>query len=202
MAGEMHIRRCWGCGNIAEHADNVVPEVLCKKCGSRDTRFQRPVTPAEDAPTIGDLAMLVARLVRQIRNHDPSNDVAVKAVDYLRRKDLASSVLREIESTDVMPNFVDVPFPATAAEHIRRAGGRPLMAKQGHIGEVLVWVLVSDDPSGPNGEVERHASVSARTRWYRFMPTTEHVRAALSAVGMDEARVLEGEECVHAYRAD
>lgn len=49
-------------------------------------------------PTIGDLAMLVARLVQQVRKHDPSNEVAEKAMDYLRRKDLAGSVLREIKS--------------------------------------------------------------------------------------------------------
>lgn len=101
----------------------------------------------------------------------------------------------------VTPLFVDVPFPAPAAAHIRRNGGRPLMAKQGHIGDVCLWVLVSDDPSGPNGAIERHASVSARTQQYRFMPTQEHVRAALWAVGMDGAEVSEGDECVHAYRA-
>lgn len=42
--------------------------------------------------------MLVARLVQQVRKHDPSNEVAEKAMDYLRRKDLAGSVLREIKS--------------------------------------------------------------------------------------------------------
>ncbi len=59
---------------------------------------QRPVNPVEGPPTIGDLGMLVARLVRQVRKHDPKNDVAEKAMDYLRRKDLTGSVLREIES--------------------------------------------------------------------------------------------------------
>lgn len=36
-----HMRKCWDCGNVAEHSDNIVPEVLCKKCGSQDTRLIR-----------------------------------------------------------------------------------------------------------------------------------------------------------------
>lgn len=35
---KIHKRKCRDCGNVAEHSDNVVPEVLCKKCGSQDTR--------------------------------------------------------------------------------------------------------------------------------------------------------------------
>lgn len=31
-------RKCWDCGNVAEHEDSVVPHVLCKACGSQDTR--------------------------------------------------------------------------------------------------------------------------------------------------------------------
>lgn len=49
-------------------------------------------------PTIGDLAMLVARLVQQVRRFDASNDVAEKAMDYLRRKNIAGAVLREIKA--------------------------------------------------------------------------------------------------------
>jgi len=45
---KIHRRKCWDCGNIAEHTDNVVPEVLCKKCGSQDTRVvkDQAVPPA------------------------------------------------------------------------------------------------------------------------------------------------------------
>ena len=46
-------------------------------------------------PTIADLSMLVARLVQQVRKHDPANSVAESAMDYLRRKNLAGSILRE-----------------------------------------------------------------------------------------------------------
>lgn len=49
----------------------------------------------KEPPTITDLAMLVARLVQQVRKHDVTNDVAEKAMDYLRRKDLVGSILRE-----------------------------------------------------------------------------------------------------------
>ena len=31
-------RRCWDCGNVAVHLDFITPHVLCKKCGSQDTR--------------------------------------------------------------------------------------------------------------------------------------------------------------------
>ena len=34
-------RRCWDCGNVAMHEDNIVPHVLCRKCGSQDTRLTR-----------------------------------------------------------------------------------------------------------------------------------------------------------------
>lgn len=34
----LHERKCWDCGNVADHEDNVTPAVLCNKCGSQDTR--------------------------------------------------------------------------------------------------------------------------------------------------------------------
>ena len=38
----LHKRRCRTCGNIAWHADNVFPFVVCGKCQSRDTRKITP----------------------------------------------------------------------------------------------------------------------------------------------------------------
>lgn len=35
-------RKCWNCGNVAEHADNITPDVCCQKCGSQDTRLVKP----------------------------------------------------------------------------------------------------------------------------------------------------------------
>jgi len=34
----VHQRKCWACGNLAWHAENRIPWVLCRKCGSADTR--------------------------------------------------------------------------------------------------------------------------------------------------------------------
>ena len=34
----LHQRKCRTCGNVAWHADCVIPYVLCRKCGSQDTR--------------------------------------------------------------------------------------------------------------------------------------------------------------------
>lgn len=50
---------------------------------------------------VADLGMLVARLVRQVRKHDPENDVAKKAMDYLRRKEFQFSILREFEEQEL-----------------------------------------------------------------------------------------------------
>lgn len=35
------MRRCWECGNIAEHASDIASGVCCGKCGSQDTRLIR-----------------------------------------------------------------------------------------------------------------------------------------------------------------
>ena len=32
-------RKCWTCGNIADHLDDITPHVCCSKCGSQDTRL-------------------------------------------------------------------------------------------------------------------------------------------------------------------
>lgn len=64
-------------------------------------------------PKVGDLVMLVSRLVQQVKKHDPENDVAKKAMDYLKRKDLMPSILREfvpegcsmcIDCKEIKPN--------------------------------------------------------------------------------------------------
>jgi len=42
---EPHFRRCWDCGAINRHIDNVAPEVCCKRCGSQDTRKMKNEPP-------------------------------------------------------------------------------------------------------------------------------------------------------------
>lgn len=32
-------RRCWECGNVAYHSEQIAPYVCCRKCGSQDTRL-------------------------------------------------------------------------------------------------------------------------------------------------------------------
>lgn len=49
-----------------------------------------------DAQHVSNLVILIARLVQQVRNNDPENDVATKAMDYLKRADLQPSMLRGV----------------------------------------------------------------------------------------------------------
>lgn len=60
-----HKRKCWMCSNIAEHEDNVVPHVLCKLCGSQDTRPLR-----KDVSAKRSLAAEIAVAVAGLRNDD------------------------------------------------------------------------------------------------------------------------------------
>ncbi len=43
----MSHRKCWNCGNVAYHLLDVIPYVLCEKCGSQDTRLIRKAALAE-----------------------------------------------------------------------------------------------------------------------------------------------------------
>ena len=48
----------------------------------------------------GDLAILVVRLSRTLRKAAPDNDLPEKAMDYLRRKKLYGSPLRDVSNAD------------------------------------------------------------------------------------------------------
>lgn len=54
------------------------------------------IEPDKQEPRISDLVMLIGRLVHQVRKHDVSNPVSESAMDYLRRKNLSASILREV----------------------------------------------------------------------------------------------------------
>lgn len=43
-------RKCHDCGNVAMHEDRITPWVLCKKCGSQDTRLVKEPTCKPDLP--------------------------------------------------------------------------------------------------------------------------------------------------------
>jgi DNA-directed RNA polymerase subunit RPC12/RpoP len=59
-------RKCWDCGNIAEHEDSVVPHVLCKKCGSQDTRLTRKKVANNDGleSVAAQIAVAIAGISR------------------------------------------------------------------------------------------------------------------------------------------
>lgn len=44
----LHRRRCWDCKNEAWHADNRTPYVLCRNCGSQDTRIIKEAAREEN----------------------------------------------------------------------------------------------------------------------------------------------------------
>jgi len=69
-------------------------------------------------PRITDLVMLVGRLVQQVRRHDIDNPVAAKAMDYLRRKSLSHSILREVRNQQgqVVVAVTDTDFSDAAQE--------------------------------------------------------------------------------------
>jgi len=97
--------------------------------------------------------------------------------------------------------FIAVPFPDEAATEIIVRGGKPVCAKVFEDGSRMIVVMVSDDPSGPKGQMERHASVSARTRAGRRMPSGAEVAAALEAVEMLDGEQTTGKECIHAWKS-
>lgn len=50
---------------------------------------------------VDDLAQLVTRLVRQLRKANPDNELSEKALDYLKRKELYRSPLREVSNAEL-----------------------------------------------------------------------------------------------------
>lgn len=60
----------------------------------------------DDAQHVSNLAMLVGRLVQQLRSHDNENSVAEQAMDYLRRSDLIPSMLRGTTANARQPKKV------------------------------------------------------------------------------------------------
>lgn len=101
--------RCHECGHVICTCDEwrgngdsgLRVEILAKDEQIRVLTARLAAAEAERDETsqyVSDLVMLVSRLVQQVRNHDETNDVAEKAMDYLRRKDLILSIIRGIES--------------------------------------------------------------------------------------------------------
>lgn len=56
-----HYRRCWDCGAINLHTDNVAPEVCCKRCRSQDTRAMNNQPPLWGLASGAYVPMAVAK---------------------------------------------------------------------------------------------------------------------------------------------
>jgi len=54
----IHQRKCWDCGNVAGHESDVVPGVLCKRCGSQDTRRTKNKSDTKYVPAEILLALI------------------------------------------------------------------------------------------------------------------------------------------------
>lgn len=78
------------------------------------------IRQVEADPRVEDLAMLVRRLVRKLDKECPGTDLAPQALDYLKRKGLASSPLRVDTAVQVEAESVDSPeFRKALAEYLR-----------------------------------------------------------------------------------
>lgn len=68
-----------------------------------------PETTATEPPArIEDLAMLVTMLARKLRRAEPTSDLPGRATDYLCRKGLQGSPLRDEATFIVRPSAADV----------------------------------------------------------------------------------------------
>lgn len=82
--------------------------------------------------------------------------------------------------------YVQCEFPEEASASLIASGAKPIKAIVWLRSDRVAYGMLSDDPSGDNGEIERHLSVSASSRGIgRRMPTGAEVYEAAKAVGMD-----------------
>lgn len=71
---------------------------------------EQPAHQTTEPPaTLDDLAMIVRRLVRRLRRHEPDSALARTAVDYLRRKGLQGSPLRDAIDDIAAPHLSEAP---------------------------------------------------------------------------------------------
>jgi hypothetical protein len=80
--------------------------------------------------------------------------------------------------------FIQTVFPELAKRQIEANGGKCLGAWECAYGNNFVSVLLAEEPSGLNGELKRHLSVSASTACIRRMPRLKEIREAIKAAGM------------------
>lgn len=84
----LHERKCWDCGNVAQHTDNVTPEVLCRKCGSQDTRATRvtnkPDRSKMDIPQnwVRNYVDQILVMAKQFEDASPMRAACVMRAEY------------------------------------------------------------------------------------------------------------------------
>ena len=98
--------------------------------------------------------------------------------------------------------FSKVDFPIQARQPIEANGGVCLAAWECAYGNNFVGVLLAEEPSGPNGELEKHLSVSATTACIRRKPKRKEIREALKAAGMSgNAQIQVGNNVMHIFQS-
>lgn len=102
----------------------------------------------------------------------------------MNRTNTAAS--RGNQQSVVSTRYARCGFPAEARAGLIANGATPIVAMVWLRPDHVAYGMLSDDPIGDNGEMERHLSVSASTKWVgRRMPTDEEVSEAAKAVGLD-----------------
>jgi hypothetical protein len=86
----------------------------------------------------------------------------------------------------VSTRYRECEFPEPARLGLISQGAKPIKAVVWERENHVAYGMFSEDTSGENGEMEKHLSVSASTRFQgRRMPTFEEVEEAAKAVGLD-----------------
>lgn len=102
----------------------------------------------------------------------------------------------------VSTQYLECKFPEPAKAGLIAQGSKPIKAIVWLRSDHVAFGMLSDDPSGDNGEIERHLSVSASTKGIgRRMPTELEVSEAAKAVGleMDKCEVSKYRLGVHLF---
>ena len=94
--------------------------------------------------------------------------------------------------------FWPEPLPVEMSQAMFRRGAMPAETESGHNyfvgrspnGSEVVAIALEDRPAGPDGKLERRATISAMTKRVRRLPRPEEVEAALESA---EMRVVDRE---------
>ena len=103
----------------------------------------------------------------------------------------------------VSTRFVECPFPDQVKVALMMYGGMPMQAVEWRRPDDVAYGMLSFEPCGDNGEMQRHLSISASSRGKgRRWPTDDEVTGAAEAVGLNltECEVLRQNEVVHLFR--